>query len=232
MEHLFTSLSNAVGGPVGLALCAAFAWGALSILLSPCHLAGIPLILGYIEKQGETTARRAFTTCLLFSLGTLAAIALIGAITAAAGRLLGDVGPWVNYGVAAVFFVMGLSMLDAIRIPLKRSAQRNVPRKGVWAAFIMGLVFGMALGPCTFAFMAPVLALAFRMATSSPWFGMLLLGLYGLGYCTVIVFVGTFVEAAQRYLAWNDRSRGTLKLRKACGVLTLLGGLYFIYTAR
>jgi len=35
-------------------------------------------------------------------------------------------------------------------------------RKGLLAAFLLGLVFGIALGPCTFAYMAPMLAVAFR----------------------------------------------------------------------
>ena len=59
----------------------------------------------------------------------------------------------------------------------------------------------------------------------------LLLALYGVGHCAVIVAAGTFTEVVQRYLNWNERSRGGVILRGVCGVLVLIGGVYLIYTA-
>ncbi len=232
MGQLFTALSRAVEGSAGLALSAAFVWGVLSILLSPCHLASIPLIVGFIDQQGRMTTRRAFTISLLFSVGILITIGVIGAITAAAGRMMGDVGRWGNYGVAVIFFVVGLYLLDAIRIPMPGAAQPGVKRKGMLAAFILGLVFGVALGPCTFAYMAPMLAVTFRLAATNLPYGILLLLLYGLGHCGVIVLAGTFSEVVQNYLNWNEKSQGALILKKVCGVLVILGGLYLLYTAR
>ena len=231
MEPLFTALSRAVEGSAGLALSAAFVWGVLSILLSPCHLASIPLIVGFIDQQGRISTRRAFTIALLFAVGILITIGVIGAITAAAGRMLGDVGRWGNYAVAVVFFVMGLHLLDALRLPLPGAAQPGWKRKGLLAAFILGLVFGVALGPCTFAYMAPMLAVTFRLAATHLTYGLLLLLLYGLGHGTVIVLAGTFTEVVQHYLNWNERSQGAVMLKKVCGVLVLLGGLYLIWTA-
>ena len=64
MEQLFTNLSHAVEGAPLLALGASVAWGVLSIILSPCHLASIPLIVGFINDQGVTSTRRAsISTC-------------------------------------------------------------------------------------------------------------------------------------------------------------------------
>ncbi len=232
MEQLFTALSRAVEGAAALALSAAFVWGVLSILLSPCHLASIPLIVGFIDQQGRMTTRRAFTISLLFSVGILITIAVIGVITAAAGRMLGDVGRWGNYGVAVIFFVVGLYLLDAIRIPMPGAAQPGVKRKGMLAAFILGLMFGVALGPCTFAYMAPMLAVTFKLAATNLPYGILLLAIYGVGHCAVIVLAGTFTEVVQHYLNWNEKSKGAVILKRICGVLVLLGGLYLIYTAR
>ncbi|TFH12607.1 MAG: cytochrome C biogenesis protein, partial [Lentisphaerales bacterium] len=130
MEQLFTALSRAVEGSAGLALSAAFVWGVLSILLSPCHLASIPLIVGFIDQQGRITTRRAFTISLLFATGILITIGVIGAITAAAGRMLGDVGRYGNYFVAVIFFVVGLYLLDAIRLPMPNAAQPGMKSKG------------------------------------------------------------------------------------------------------
>ncbi len=232
LETIFTALTHAVEGSPAAALSAALAWGVLSILLSPCHLASIPLIVGYIDQQGRIATRRAFAISLLFAVGILITIGAIGAVTAAAGRMLGDVGRWGNYGVAAIFFVVGLYLLDAIRLPLPGAAQPGMKRKGLLAAFVLGLVFGVALGPCTFAFMAPMLAVTFRLAATNLSYGVLLLLLYGAGHCGVIVLAGTFTEVVQHYLNWSERSKGAVVLKRACGALVLLGGLYLIYTAR
>jgi len=232
MESLFTALSHAVEGSAGLALGAAFVWGVLSIVLSPCHLASIPLIVGFIDQQGRISTRRAFTISLLFAVGILITIGVIGVLTAAAGRMMGDVGRWGNYAVAVIFFVVGLYLLDVIRLPLPGAAQPGMKRKGMLAALILGLVFGIALGPCTFAYMAPMLAVSFKLAATNLTYSMMLLVLYGVGHCAVIVLAGTFTEVVQHYLDWNEKSRGAVILRKACGVLVISGGLYLIYTAR
>jgi cytochrome c-type biogenesis protein len=231
MEDLFSALTRAVEGAPALALGAAFAWGVLSILLSPCHLASIPLIVGFVDEQGSISTRRAFFISTLFAVGILITIGAIGAITAAAGRMMGDVGRWGNYFVAAIFFIVGLHLLDVIPMPWSGPGKVGMKRKGMLAAFILGLVFGIALGPCTFAYMAPMLGVTFKLARSDAAYGVLLLALYGVGHCSVIVLAGTSTELVQKYLNWNERSKGAVILKKVCGVLVLLGGVYLIYTA-
>jgi len=232
MEQLFTALTHAVEGTPAIALGAAFAWGILSILLSPCHLASIPLIVGFIDEQGSISTRRAFLISTLFAVGILITIGAIGAITAAAGRMMGDVGRYGNYFVAAIFFVVGLHLLGVIPMPWSGPGQLGMKRKGVLAAFILGLVFGIALGPCTFAYMAPMLGVTFKLAATNIGYGILLLALYGVGHCSVIVVAGTSTELVQRYLNWNEASKGAAILKKVCGVLVLLAGVYLIYIAK
>lgn len=232
ISELFSSLTRAVEGAPAIAMTAAVVWGVLSVVLSPCHLASIPLIVGFIDQQGRMTTRRAFAISLLFSLGILITIGVIGAVTAVAGRMMGDVGRWGNYGVAAIFFAVGLYLLEVITLPLPNAAQPGIKSKGMLAAFVLGLVFGVALGPCTFAYMAPMLGVTFRLASTNLAYGVLLLVLYGVGHCGVIVLAGTFSEAVQNYLNWNEKSRGAVILKKVCGVLVLFAGLYLLYTAR
>ena len=232
MGELLASLTRAVEGAPAIAMGASFLWGILSIVLSPCHLASIPLIVGFIDGQGRISTRRAFTVSLLFSVGILVTIGAIGGITAAAGHMIGDVGRWGNYAVAAIFFVIGLHLLDVIPMPWSGSGGVRLKRRGGFAAFLLGLLFGVALGPCTFAYMAPMLGVTLRLAAASWGYGALLLLIYGLGHCSVIVLAGTFTEVVERYLHWNERSRGAVILRKVCGVLVFLGGVYLIYTAR
>lgn len=231
MRELFTQLTRAVEGTWAIALTASFVWGILSIILSPCHLASIPLIVGFIDEQGRISTRRAFWISTLFAVGILITIAAIGTITAAAGRMMGDVGKYGNYFVALIFFLVGLHLLGVIPAPWSGPGQVGMKRKGLLAAFILGLVFGIALGPCTFAFMAPMLAVTFKLATTNLAYGILLLLAYGFGHCSVIVLAGTCTELVQRYMNWNEKSKGAVILKKICGVLVIFGGLYLIYIA-
>jgi cytochrome c-type biogenesis protein len=215
-----------------LALSSAFIWGVLSIVLSPCHLASIPLIVGFIGGQGKVSTRRAALLATLFSLGVLVTIAVLGIATASAGRMLGELGPVGNWVVAAIFLVVGLHLLGVIPLPGGGIASVGMRRKGGLAAFLLGLIFGIALGPCTFAYMAPMLAVVFRAGNADLLFGSLLLLFYGLGHTLLIAFAGTFTEIVQRALNWNEGSRGLDLLRKFCGILVILAGLYLLRISR
>jgi len=230
LERLFSILSSAVEGGLAIALSASFVWGVFSILLSPCHLSSIPLIVGFIDEQGRISTKRAFFIALTFSLGIMMSIGVIGLITALAGRMMGDVGRYGNYFVAGIFFLVGLHLFDLIPMPWSGPGNIGLKKKGILAAFILGFVFGIALGPCTFAYMAPILSITFLLSASQMWYGVLLLFAYAVGHCFVIVLAGTFTEVVQQYLNWNEQSKGPLIIKKICGALVVLGGFYLIYT--
>ena len=231
LESLFVWLSSAVEEGPAIALSASFVWGILSILLSPCHLASIPLIVGFIDEQGRISTKRAFLISFLFGIGILMTIGIIGFITASAGRMMGDLGRFGNYFVAGVFFLVGLHLLDVIPMPWSGPGQVKMQRRGALAAFILGLVFGVALGPCTFAYMAPMLSITFQLASTSLIYGIALLLAYAVGHCAVLVAAGTFTEVVQHYLDWNERSAKARIVKKVCGVLVMCGGIWLIYTA-
>jgi len=230
LEGLFTWLTRALYQAPIAAVFASLLWGVLSIILSPCHLSSIPLIVGFIDGQGRVTKNRAFLLSALFSLGILITISIIGLITALMGRIIGDVGKAGNYFVAAVFLVIGLHLLEIITLPFAGMSSRpGLGRKGGLAAFIIGLIFGIALGPCTFAFMAPMLGIAFSVASTKPVFAVTLILFYAAGHSSVIILAGTFTGIVQKYLNWNDRSRGAVVLKKICGILVILGGIFLMW---
>jgi cytochrome c-type biogenesis protein len=229
LTDLFTWLSNAVQGSPVIAISAAFIWGILSILLSPCHLSSIPLIIGFIDKQGPGSVKRAFFLSLMFSVGILITIAAVGLITASLGRLLGDVGNIGNYLVALVFVVVGLYLLDIIKLDWAGFSGSGVKQKGWLAALILGLLFGIGVGPCTFAYMAPMLGVVFQVASTQLLFAFVLLAAFGVGHCSIIVLAGTLTEKVQQYLNWTEQTKGAVILRKVCGVLVILGGIYLLF---
>ena len=231
MDSLFSTLTEAVHGSMPVALGAAFVWGVLSIILSPCHLASIPLVVAFIGKQGTSSGRRAFAIALVFAVGILVTIGVVGLITAVLGRMLGDVGRYVNYGLAVIFLYLGLHFLGVVPLPWTGGGPSSPRRKGMLGAFLLGLLFGVGVGPCTFAYMAPMLGVTLKVASTNWLYGVVLLLIYGVGHCSVIVLAGTSAQLVQRYLNWHEGSRGGVLLRQVCGVLVILGGAYLVYTA-
>ena len=228
MESLFKFLTDALTLNLFAAMAASFVWGVLSIVLSPCHLSSIPLIVAYISGDKSQDTRRAALTAGFFAFGILLSIGVIGGVTALLGRIAGDIGTIGNYAVALVFLVFGLHLMDIIPLPFNAIAITNRRARGLVPALIMGLVFGLALGPCTFAFLAPVLGIVFNISDQNPLYGTALILLFGIGHSLVIVVAGTSIQGVQKLLNLNNRTSTLTWLRRVCGILVVLGGLYLI----
>lgn len=229
VESVFIELTRALSGSAGIALAASLAWGVLSIVLSPCHLASIPLVVGWLNDGSAVSVRRALPLSALFALGILVTIAVMGAATAAAGRLLGDLGAWGDVVVAVVFLGIGGHLLGLYPLPLPRAAAPSGGRRGAGGAFVLGLVFGAALGPCTFAFLAPVLGVVLETGVERPAYAVGLTLAFALGHCLVIAAAGASVQAAQGVLNWHERSGGAKTLRRICGLLVIAAGVYLLW---
>ena len=231
MQNLFTQLNHAVEGTWLIALTASLVWGVLSILLSPCHLASIPLVVAYVNRGQRLQTKKAFGLSCLFAFGIFFSILVIGLVTAGLGRMLGDIGPWGKYLVAAVFMLFGLVLLEVISLPWSRPNMADRQQSGPWGALLLGLLFGAAVGPCTFAYMAPILAVAFKQAEMNFLFAALLIVFYSLGHCGVIVLVGTLGARLQTFLNWDQKAHLSARLRKICGAILILVGLYLLWKA-
>jgi cytochrome c-type biogenesis protein len=229
MDAIFMYLYEIMQGSAMIAVFGAFLWGLASILLSPCHLSSIPLIIGFINGKKNETVYKAFLQSLFFGLGILVTIVIIGVITGMMGKMLGDTGIW-GYIFLTVFFILfGLILLDVVKMPDFNSPSfARFTKKGFLTSFLVGLIFGIGLGPCTFAFMAPMLGFVFQASANSLAYGILLMTAFAIGHIGVIVFAGTFVEWVETYLKWSSGSKKTQILKKICGILVIIAGLYNI----
>ena len=229
MDAIFLYLYETMQGSAAIAVFGAFLWGLASILLSPCHLSSIPLIIGFINGRKNETVRKAFLQSLFFGLGILITIAIIGIITGMMGKMLGDTGIWGYIFLTAFFILFGLILLDVVKMPDFDSPNlARFTKKGFLTSFIVGLIFGIGLGPCTFAFMAPMLGFVFQASSNSLSYGILLMAAFAIGHIGVIVFAGTFVEWVEKYLKWSSGSKKTQILKKIFGILVIIAGLYNI----
>lgn len=229
MTGFLVGISAMLAAAPAAAMAAAFLWGVASVLFSPCHLVSVPLLVGYLSARGESRPARAALLSLVFAAGILVTIAAIGAGTALAGRMLGDVGPAAGYVIGALLVLFGLYLFGVLPMPsISTAAATRVRGRGLWPVFLIGLLFGVGLGPCTFAFMAPVLVLVLSSAGEQPLLSAGLLAAFAAGHSAVIVAAGSLAETVRRYLNWDSRSRGSAWFKRACGVLVAAGGVYLI----
>jgi len=225
--ELLIALTKGMSEPSVWAFIAAAIWGVISVILSPCHLGSLPLIVAYINNKEKPDIRMAFRLSLFFGLGLLIMLAAIGLLTSAAGRILGDVGSGFLITVAIFLIICGLWLMDII--PLSKLSFPVTPRThrpGSSGAFILGLVYGIALGPCSFAFMAPMLGFVFSASANTILFGFSLMLFYALGHTAVIVAAGTFGDAAARLLQRGRAVKLIPIFKRLCGLAVIAVGIY------
>jgi len=227
MDQFLILIHEWMGSGVGLAALGCFLWGVVSVLFSPCHLASIPLIVGYVAGQDRLVeGRQAALYAGLFTTGLFLTIAAIGAICALLGRMLGDVGPYWTIAVGLILLWVALDMLGVATCSMGGSLMGRFKLRGMGGAFVLGLAYGLLSGSCTFGFIAPILAVITvqeKIAT-----GILLIILFGLGPCIPIVIAGSSTALVRRLLANASWQRGGTAFRRLAGILIGLMGIYFI----
>ena len=154
---MIESILGLVETTTWLAVVGAFFWGIASIVLSPCHLASIPLLVGFLGRvDGQVMNNR--TLSLWVTVGVSASLIAVAGVSLAAGRILGDlwgIGPWL---MVALLILAGLVLLEAIDLPALGQLRPDRARSGAGGAVAAGGVLGLTLGPCTFGFFAPLIA--------------------------------------------------------------------------
>lgn len=228
IEDIFIFLVQAIDSNWYFALFSSFAWGILSVILSPCHLGSIPLIVAFIHGQGKIALKKAFIISVIFSLGILVAILILGIVTSLAGRVLGNIGLIGNMLVISVFIIVGLNFLGIIQFN-GFNFSNGFHKKSLLTSFFLGLVIGLSLGPCSFSFMAPVLALVFKLASSDIFFAFLLVLFYAIGHCLVFIIFGTFTNLTPQFLKLKTVNKGTSLSKKIIGIIIIFIALYLIF---
>ncbi|QEN07090.1 cytochrome C biogenesis protein [Oceanispirochaeta crateris] len=208
---------------------ASLVWGILSVFLSPCHVASIPLVIGYINNSKKPDLKGAFKLSLLFGLGILLMILLMGIITGFLGRILGDVGTPLMVLVYIFLTLCGIWLLD---LPFGRSLNLPFLQKGLKAegmgAFSLGFLYGLVLGPCSFAFLAPMIGFVFSQSMSQLWFGIALFFFYGIGHTLAIVVAGTFGNKIVNRLESGNFRNASLWIKRICGIFIIVYSIFKI----
>jgi cytochrome c-type biogenesis protein len=227
LEPIFLTVNEWMVSGTAIAAFGCLAWGMISVLFSPCHLASIPLIVAYVGGQEQAlNPKQAGVYSSSFTLGLFISIAVIGIICALLGRMLGDVGNFWQILVGVVLIWVALGMLGVEKCTMSGSLLYRLNLKGLSGAFVLGLAYGILSGSCTFGFIAPILAIISMQRQIAT--GVLFILLFAIGHCLPIVVAGSSTAAVRKLMensAWQGAGNW---FRRAAGIVIVLLGIYFI----
>lgn len=227
LEQAFLTINSWMMGGVLIAALGCFLWGMVSVALSPCHMASIPLIVGYVAGQDKALkVRDAAYYAGVFSIGLFLSIAMVGIICSLLGRMLGEIGPYWTILVGAILIWVALDMWGVSGCSMSGSMLGRIKIKGMIGAFVLGLAYGILSGSCTFGFIAPILA--FITIEQKIMIGIVYILLFGIGHCIPIAVAGSSTAKVKKLLESSSFHEGSLWFKKCAGAAIAVLGLYFV----
>jgi len=228
LESLAASLERSLQHVSLWAYLLAFAGGALTGF-NPCTYPTIPVVLGLIGGQKETSRWRGLAISGLFVGGLALTYMLIGALASFVGKKFGLSQTFWFYLVAAVCMGVGLGLAGAYKFnwqtvaPLQR---RWMELGGFLGAVVLGMLFGLVASPCA----TPILTviIAFVAAKGAVAYGASLLFVYAFGHGLPLLLLGAFAGALTNLAKFGQYVPA---MQKVSGWLLILVGLFFLWIA-
>ncbi|MDD5669827.1 MAG: cytochrome c biogenesis protein CcdA [Candidatus Omnitrophica bacterium] len=202
--------------------------GGIGLSFTPCVYPLIPVIAGYIGFQSEHSHFRGFVLSFLYVTGVAVTYALLGIFASISGRLFGEFSstPAAFMIIGGGMIIMGLSMSGVLSVSLPNGRKFSVARKkGHAGAFIIGLMSGLIISPCT----TPVLGgiLLYLATRHNILYGAFLLLAFAYGMGLVLILAGAFsvflktLPRSGKWMMWVER---------AYSCILIGAGIYFVYS--
>lgn len=209
-----------------LAFGAVFLAGVISSA-SPCVLATIPLVVGFVGGYSEGDRWKAFRYSVAFIVGLSLTFTAFGAAAGLLGTMFGTLGGWWYVAAGVVALVMGgqLMGLYEIAIPIKRDFKPK--RGGLVGAFLLGLFFGVVSSPC--ATPALVVLLTLVATKGQVLYGVALLFTYAIGHCLLMLAAGTFTGFIEAFVKTKGVLNFSLWAKRLSGTVVVLVGAWFVW---
>ena len=214
-------------GVWSLMLVTAFAGGVIASL-SPCSLAMLPLVIGYIGGCSKETPFRTFIQLCCFILGTAIVFSIIGIICAITGSVFASVfGGYFTLIMASLLVVLGLKITEVLdfEIPvIIKSMPQSKTSSLLLYPMLLGIAFALAGTPCS----TPILAgiMVFAAMGKNLLVSVSMLFLFAIGQGLILMVAGLFTSEIKNIKKF---SKHTDKLIKLSGYLLIFVGLYLFY---
>lgn len=226
IDSWLQSISSTISVNVWLAPLLALLAGILASV-TPCALASVPLVIGYMGGTGQRDARRAFWLSVVFSIGMAVTFTILGTAASILGRLMQGAGSWWYILLGILMLLMALQTWEIYNfIPSSYAIDKNT-KQGFAGAFIAGILGGFFSSPCA----TPVLVVLLAMVAKEGkvlW-GVLLLLLYSLGHSFLVLVAGTSVGFVHKLSSSRKYGLASKVLKITMGVIILLIAFYMFY---
>jgi cytochrome c-type biogenesis protein len=202
--------------------------GGLLASISPCSLAMLPIIVGYVGGYSKGTPFKTLLQMIFFVLGSSIVFAVIGIICALTGKVFISFAPvYFILLLASLLMVMGLNIIGILdfNIPvIIKQIPQSSGQNMVLYPILIGAVFALAGTPCS----TPILAgiMAFASMSTNILFAVLMLFLFSLGQGLILIIAGVFTSSLKGFKNFSHISEILLKLS---GVLLVLSSIYIFY---
>ena len=226
MDHLAQLFTNPSQTTWYLLLFASF-FGGLLASLSPCSLAMLPLIIGYVGGYSKETPYKTFLQLSCFILGTAIVFTTIGVICALTGNIFASaMGGYFTLIIASLLLVLGLKLLDVLDFDtptIIKAMPTNSTNSIFLYPILLGMTFALAGTPCS----TPILAgiMTFAAIGKNLHLAILMLFLFALGQGVILILAGLFTSSLKNLKAL---AKFTEILLKISGVL-LIGVSAYLY---
>lgn len=198
---------------------------------SPCTVAAMPLVVGYVGGYADGRHRRAFFFSAAFVLGLSLTFTGVGLAIALASAHFLSMGVLWKYVLIIFTLMAGVSLLAGLKFPSMNKVQCGVENNqkywiGASGAFLTGSLSGFVFAPCATPVMIGILALIGNQ--QNVLFGTFLMFLYSLGHGALLLAAGSSIGFAQ----WFVRSRWAESVNwlfnRLAGVLLIGYGIYLV----
>lgn len=146
--------------------------------ISPCMLPMLPIYISYFAGTAEER-KHPLPRAISFVLGFTLVFSVFGLFAGTLGSLLAEYQSWVNIICGIIIIIFGFNFLGVLRIPAFHGTHADIKVKGLFSAFLFGMVFSISHTPCVGVFLGSALTAA--AASGGVLSGVLLLISYSLG---------------------------------------------------
>ena len=202
--------------------------GGLIASVSPCSLAMLPMIIGYIGGYSKEKPSRTLLQMIFFVLGTAIVFTIIGIICALTGKVfVSFAGGYFGLIIAAIVMIMGLKLVGFLDFELPviiKEIPQNKAQSIYLYPILLGAVFALAGTPCSTPILAAIMAVASLSASLAQ--AVIMLFLFAIGQGLILILAGFLTS---RLKNWKGFYKFSDMLLKISGVLLILASLYIYY---
>lgn len=198
--------------------------GGIIASLSPCSLAMIPLIMGYVGGYSKGNTTKIFIQLIFFIIGTAIVFTIIGIFCAITGSVFATAfGKYFTILIASILLILGLKLINILDFEFPmiiKSLPTNNHHSIISYPLLLGITFALAGTPCSTPILASIMA--FAAIGENILLAILMFFLFAIGQGLILILAGIFtsslknIKQISQYTGMLNKFSGLLLIFMAC----------------